>query len=159
MKEKQENTRLNLRVPIKTKEIFLSCFEQSNFKKVHEFLLNLLGSVNTTVFKTDLVEEKQEKVRFEIRLTPNEKSQILKIYEHSSEKRLGIFILKCVKNTPINVQNINKLGNELKVELRKIGGNINQIALKANQTGVVDRNAIALLEEIKAQLKTLTKIS
>lgn len=159
MKEKLENTRLNLRVPMKTKEIFLMCFENSNFKKVHEFLLSLLGSVDSIVVKRDLIEPKKENVRFGIRVTANEKAQILKAYESTSEKRIGMFILKCIKNTPFHIQNVSIVGDELKKDIRKIGSNINQIALKANQTGVVDRHTIALLEEIKAQLFTLTKIS
>lgn len=133
-------------------------FEDSNFKEIQEFLISLLNNNGNEPLINIVQNLKLSNKRFEIRVSADERNNINDLFSKSREKTIGAFISKCVKNAPIIIENINVLGNELSLELNRIGTNINQIALRANQLGVVDKDAILLLNDIKAKLITLTNV-
>lgn len=156
--KKSENSRLSFRVPQSTKDLFLNNFKISNYKLLQDFFLSLLNFNDGSTKPNDVFDQKAGRITIQLRVTAKEKEEINTLFNGSSEKRIGTFILNCVKNAPITVENITVLGEELSIELNKIGTNLNQIALRANQHGMIDKEAILLLNEIKMKLSTLTNL-
>jgi len=153
-----ENARFNFRVSEETKALFVEQFELSNHKNANEFLLSLLGASVSLAPITSESSDKVEKKPWTIRMARDEKDKILNVFFSSTEKRMGDFLVKCVENAPIKVEQINRLADNVSIELRKIGSNLNQIALRSNQIGGVDREVIKQLDEIKSQLLELKSI-
>lgn len=150
---------LKFRIDPAIKILFNQLFNQSSYKSINEFIESLINPKKLIIKNTNDKNLLINKQRFTIRVTAIEKAHILDIFQKSSEKRIGTFLLRCVQKAPIHIEHVTRLDDKVSIELRKIGTNINQIAHRANQEGKIDQEMLSILTQIKTKLIMLTKIS
>jgi len=157
MENEKVGLRLYLRISENVKNNFKKDFKESTYKNHNDFLNSLLKTRSTIRDENEIV-SKIKRFRLDVRVTEEEKKVINDTFNSSNEKRLGVFLVKCVTVVPIKIEKVNRLADEISVEIRRIGNNLNQIALRANQSGTVGFETNQLLKEIEAQLTELTKV-
>jgi len=157
MENEKVGLRLYLRISENVKNNFKKDFKESTYKNHNDFLNSLLKTRSTIKDEIEIV-SKIKRFRLDVRVTEEEKKVINDTFNSSNEKRLGVFLVKCVTVVPIKIEKVNRLADEISVEIRRIGNNLNQIALRANQSGTVGFETNQLLKEIEAQLTELTKV-
>lgn len=157
MKENPCNSIIRFKVNEQTKLLFQKNFEISQAKTFNQFLISLLDKNVALKEKTiENVDKETPGKKFSIRIKNKERVYLTNTFNSSTEKTLGSFVIKCVMNAPIKVENVIRMGESVSQELRHIGNNLNQIALKANQIGMVDKETLRLLNDIKKELAILT---
>jgi len=157
MQKKDKASFLKFRIDPDNKLLFTKIYSQSTFKSINEFIRSLITPTILNIESIKDADQLNEKQRFTIRVTPTEKAHILNIFQKSSEKRIGAFLLRCVQKAPIHIEQVTRLEDKVSIELRKIGTNLNQIAHRANQEGKINQESLNTLSVIKAHLITLTK--
>ena len=159
MSKKEGNTILKIRSDEELEKLFEEKFAHSNLKTRKDFLKKLLSEHS----QNDNISEnpppgKDEKRGFWLstRISEADKTTIYDHFNKAKEKQLGRFLAECVSGAPIQVQTIAQANANVLPELRKIGVNLNQIAIRANQLERVDE---VVREQLNAIQDYLIKLS
>jgi hypothetical protein len=162
MEKKGNNSILKIRVDDNLAQLFEERYTDSKQKTRKLFLKSLLTKQeNNELFDKKILPSVDEKRLswLSTRITKTDKDLIYERFESSNEKQLGRFLANCVIQVPIQIQNIIKSDQSVLVELKKIGVNINQIAIRANQLDGVDQVVCNLLNNIHSELIKLSTFS
>ena len=86
-----------------------------------------------------------------IRLRPDENNYIKNKMDNAGRKNFNAFALEMLIQGQVNIVDFKSL-SDLKIAIDRVGKNINQIAKKVNESGVVSKNDI---DETKNLLKKI----
>lgn len=137
-------------------DTFNTAYAASIYKTKEDFLLSLCqakGNPPADTAEEEVPKSKEDVIH--IRILAAQKKQILNLFHSSSEKSLGVFLYHAVKKVPIQVKEVKVFDTTITHELKKMGANLNQLALKANQGNDVDEELKLQLDGIKDTLYAL----
>ena len=159
MEKKEGNRVLKIRSDEELETLFNEKFALSNLKTRKEFLKLLLSQDKTSGNNSPNFAFGKDEKRISwlsTRITATDKSTIYDQFGKSKEKQLGRFLANCVSGSPIQVQTILQANANVLPELKKIGVNLNQVAIRANQLGGVDEIVRKQLNDIHELLIKLS---
>ena len=159
MEKKEGNRILKIRSDEELETLFNEKFALSNLKTRTEFLKLLLSQDKTSgsISPNSAIGKEEKRISWlSTRITATDKSTIYDQFSKSKEKQLGRFLANCVSGSPIQVQTILQANANVLPELKKIGVNLNQVAIRANQLGGVDEVVRKQLNDIHELLIKLS---
>lgn len=158
-----ENKTIQIR---SNKEDFLrfeNLFISSNYKSRNEFLKYLLAREDKISSEIHVSEEinqninTDKRIKWGLKIREQNKKFILDVYKKSNYKLISDFLIACISNIKIEIKEEKIIAPTVLSELKKIGTNINQIAIRANQLQGVDIEVKDLLNKIYIELLKIAK--
>ena len=89
-----------------------------------------------------------------IRLTPTENNYIKNKMDNAGRKNFTAFALEMLIQGQVNIVDFKSL-SDLKIEIDRVGKNINQIAKKVNETGDVSKSDIDETKKLLKEIETV----
>ena len=138
-----ENIDLNNEISTSLKTLLIQEFEKSSYIHLNDFFASLLHT-NISKKKFSGIEENDIINNLDISV----KKKIIRAYNKSSEKKISIFLLKCIKNVPIQFREKIKVNPLQKLKFIKIKSYSTQIIILLRQIGVENEEIDNFLKEI-----------
>ena len=144
--ENKENINFNREISNEVKILFVQEFKKSSYIHLNDFFLSIINinSSNQNTFNNLEYEE----IDLINNLDISVKKVIINAYKKSLEKKISIFLLKCIKNVPVKFRKKIE-GNSLeKLKFMRIKSYSKQIITILSQMGVENQEIDNFLNEI-----------
>ena len=144
--ENKENINFNREISNDVKILFIQEFKKSSYIHLNDFFLSLLNiNFNNQNIPNNLEYEEIDLIN---NLDISVKKIIINAYKKSLEKKISVFLLKCIKNVPVKFRKKIE-GNSLeKLKFMRIKSYSNQIETILSQMGVENEEIDNFLKEI-----------